>query len=98
MTDNKKAAQVASTGTAQNIASSERKGTKKIDRVIAALRRPHGLNVFEAERIGDHSLPSTVAVIRQRYGDRLIQKWETVPTRFNPNGVKVCRYWLLGAN
>lgn len=71
------------------------KRTKKIDRVIAALRLPAGLNRFEAEGIGDHALNSTVAVIRDRYGDTLIQRWETVPTRYSPDGVRVLRYWLV---
>lgn len=67
---------------------------KKIDRVIAALQHPNGLNRFEAERIGEHAINSTVAVIRARYGSRLIQQWETLPTRYCPHGVRVLRYWL----
>lgn len=74
------------------------KRTKKIDRVIAALEQPHGLNRFEAERIGEHCLNSTVAVIRESYGDKLIQQWETVPTRYCETGVRVLRYWLVGGN
>jgi len=34
-------------------------------------------------------------VIRTMYGERLIQRWERVPSRFNPDGVRVYRYWLL---
>lgn len=67
---------------------------KKIDRVIAALQHPKGLNRFEAERIGEHSINSTVAVIRARYGSRLTQQWETVKTRYCSDGVRVLRYWL----
>lgn len=71
---------------------------KKIYRVEAALKLPAGLNRFEAERIGDHCLNSTVADIRKTYGDMLIQEWETVPTRYCSKGVRVLRYWLIGGN
>lgn len=67
----------------------------KLDRVIAALHHPHGLNRFEAERIGCHVLNSTVAVIRKRYGSRLISQWETIPSRFCERGVRVLRYWIV---
>lgn len=70
-------------------------GIKKIDRVIAAMEQPGGLNRFEAERIGDHCLNSTVADIRKIYGARLFQRWETVPTRYCVTGVRVLRYWLV---
>ncbi len=74
------------------------KRIKKIDRVEAALKLPHGMNRFEAERIGEHCLNSTVAVIREMYGDKLIQQWETVPTRYCETGVRVLRYWIVEAN
>lgn len=67
----------------------------KLNSVIEALKQPRGLNRFEAEQIGDHCLNSTVAIVRDMYGDRLIQQWERVPSRFNPDGVRVYRYWLL---
>jgi hypothetical protein len=37
--------------------------TKKV-RVLEALKQPGGLNRFEAERIGDHCLNSTIAELR----------------------------------
>ncbi len=72
------------------------KSIKKIYRVEAELKQPRGMNRFEAERIGDHCLNSTVADLRKTYGDKLIQQWETVPTRYSPDGVRVCRYWIVG--
>ena len=66
----------------------------KLARVIEALRDPAGLNRFEAERLGDHCLNSTVAIIREMYGDKLIQRREIVPSRFTDKGVHVNRYWL----
>lgn len=74
------------------------KSSTKIDRVIAALHHPHGLNRFEAERIGEHCLNSTVAEIRAMYGNRLTQQWETVVSRFCARGVRVLRYWLTEAD
>jgi len=69
----------------------------KLNRIINILRtRPEGLNRFEAEQYGDHCLNSTIAVIRDLYGDRLIQRWETVPSRFTQHGVRVLRFWLVG--
>lgn len=70
------------------------KNSTQMDRVIAELHQPHGLNRFESERIGCHVLNSTVAVIRKRYGSKLVSEWETVPTRFCERGVRVCRYWI----
>lgn len=89
----KAGAQPGEVGTAQN---TNPKPNKKIYRVEAELKQPRGMNRFEAERIGDHCLNSTVADLRKTYGDKLIQRWERVPSRFNPDGVRVCRYWIVG--
>ena len=76
---------------------SKTKRITKLDRIVNLLKTlPGGLNRFEAEGWGDHALNSTVAVIRARYGDRLIQRWETVPSRYCSTGVRVLRYWLVG--
>ena len=76
---------------------SQQKRITKLDRVINILKtRPEGLNRFEAESYGDHALNSTVAVIRAMYGNRLIQRWEKVPSRFSDAGVRCLRYWLVG--
>ena len=75
----------------------QRKISTKLDRVINLLKtRPEGLNRFEAEFFGEHCLNSTIAVIRDMYGDKLIQRWETVPTRYCSTGVRVLRFWLAG--
>lgn len=76
---------------------SSRKIITKLHRIIDLLKnRPEGLNRFEAEQFGDHCLNSTVAVIRDMYGDKLIQRWEKVPSRYTNRGARVCRYWLAG--
>ncbi|MDP3514179.1 MAG: hypothetical protein Q8S20_15680 [Sulfuritalea sp.] len=78
--------------------STGRKVTTKIDRIIGLLRsRPEGLNRFEAEQFGEHCLNSTVAIIRATYGAKLIQRWETVPSRFSDRGVRVLRFWLVAS-
>ena len=73
----------------------ESKPAKKIDRVEAALRHPAGLNRFQAEQLGDHCLNSTIAALRA-YGCVILSKWETVPTRYCVDGVRVKRYWIAG--
>lgn len=93
MTTKKNAAQ-AGTRTAQQT-TQKPKRTTKLDRVIAALHHPAGLNRFEAARLGDTCLNSTVAVIRSIYGSKLISQWETVPCRFTERGVRVLRYWII---
>lgn len=76
--------------------NSKRKVITKLDRVISLMKtRPEGLNRFEAEGFGEHCLNSTAAVIRSIYGDKLIQRWETVPTRYCSTGVRVLRFWLV---
>ena len=85
-------------GEAAQQTNHDQKSIKKIYRVEAALKLPAGLNRFEAERIGDHCLNSTVADLRKTYGSKLIQQWETVPTRYCSKGVRVLRYWLAGGN
>lgn len=75
--------------------STRTKSITKIERVISALMSPAGLNRFEAERIGDHTLNSTMAKIRVRCGARVSQEWETVPTPYCKRGVRVLRYWLM---
>lgn len=63
----------------------------KRDAILAALRSGRGLNRFEAERLGDHCLNSTVSALRAT-GHAIDSSWERVPTRFNPAGVRVLRY------
>ena len=95
MTTKEKAASPCQ-GEAAQQTTQKPKRTTKLDRVIAALHHPAGLNRFEAARLGDTCLNSTVAVIRGMYGSKLISQWETVPCRFTERGVRVLRYWITG--
>lgn len=66
----------------------------KIAKVERHLRRRRGLNRFEAERIGDHCLNSTISALRQQ-GVKIVDEWEQVPTRWGFN-VRVKRYRYAG--
>lgn len=98
MTTTKEKAASPCQGEAAQETNIKPKSIKKIYRVEAALKLPAGLNRFEAERIGDHCLNSTVADIRKTYGSKLLQQWETVPSRYCAKGVRVLRYWLAGGS
>lgn len=50
------------------------------------------LNRFEAEKIGDHCLHSTIAALRAD-GHHIYSQWEVVETRFKPTRGK--RYFLV---
>lgn len=65
----------------------------KIARILAELRI-RSLNRFEAERIGDHALNSTISVLRAE-GHNIIDRWEEVPTRFGKTA-RVKRYSYVG--
>ncbi len=63
----------------------------KIMTVYETLQQ-RSLNRFEAERIGDHCLHSTIAELRKG-GHNIYGQWEVVETRFKPT--RVMRYFLL---
>ena len=62
--------------------------------ILAVMRAGQSLNRFEAERLGDHCLHSTIAELR---GDGYLfrDEWEWVSTRFGKE-VHVKRYWYIG--
>lgn len=64
----------------------------KISTVLATLRQ-RSLNRFDAERIGDHCLHSTVSTLRAE-GYNIFSQWEKVPTRFGKD-TRVKRYFLM---
>ncbi|MCA8296312.1 hypothetical protein LGN19_21170 [Burkholderia sp. AU30198] len=66
----------------------------KIEHVLLELRRGISLNRFDAERIGDHCLNTTISTLRAE-GWPITGEWETVPTRFGKT-VRVLRYRLTG--
>lgn len=67
----------------------------KLERIRAALRLPGGLNTFEAQRLGDTCLHTTVAKLREQ-GEVILSEWEVVPSRFSADGARVKRYRSSG--
>ncbi|WP_461519851.1 hypothetical protein [Porticoccus sp.] len=62
----------------------------KTERILETLlERP--LTRFQAEQIGDHSLPSTVASL-MKIGVNVSRRRITVPTRFGV--ANCCEYWI----
>ena len=53
------------------------------------------LHRFQAERLGDHCLHSTVSSISSLYGLVFEKQWVEVPTNYNVL-VKVKSYWFEG--
>lgn len=62
--------------------------------ILAIMRSGQSLNRFEAERLGDHCLHSTVSTLRSK-GHLFHDAWEWVPTRFGRE-VHVKRYSYIG--
>lgn len=65
----------------------------KIARLLAHLISGSSINRFEAERIGDHCLHSTIAVLANRHDLAIQRRSERVPNRFNGQ-TRVTRYSL----
>lgn len=63
----------------------------KIQTILESLVR-RSLNRFEAERLGDHCLNSTISELRKE-GHTIIGEWEHVPNRFGGK-TRVKRYRL----
>lgn len=68
------------------------KSPKKIIRILAALTR-RSLNRFEAEKLADHCLHSTVSAIQRDYDITVSRTFETVPG-YMGLPTRCCRYWL----
>jgi hypothetical protein len=68
----------------------------KLKRVLAALARGQSLNRFDAERIGDHCLHSTIAKIEAH--DIKVARRDEAISGYGGHKTKVCRYWLDDVN
>ncbi len=55
------------------------------------------LNRFEAERIGDHCLHSTISTFRNNYGLTVLDEFESVPN-LTGSYTDVKRYWIESAS
>lgn len=65
----------------------------KIARILAHLVSGASLNRFNAEPLGDHCLHSTIAVLANQHGLKLIRQPERVPNRWGAP-CRVIRYSL----
>lgn len=65
----------------------------KIARILAHLLTGASLNRFEAERLGDHCLNSTISVLANRHGLTLQRQQERVPNNWGAP-CSVTRYSL----
>ncbi|SPR99315.1 helix-turn-helix domain-containing protein [Cupriavidus taiwanensis] len=72
----------------------QRKPETKRERILNLLRSGQSLNIFDAERHGEHSLGCTIHGLRQS-GHPIVGTWEDVPTRFWGT-VRVKRYSYAG--
>lgn len=70
-----------------------RRRETKISRILRILVSGRSLNRFEAERVGDHCLHSTVSAIERRFSVTVNRRDEMVPG-YGGRSARVCRYWL----
>lgn len=71
-------------------------GAKKFN-IIQHLLKGFSLNRFEAEKLGDHCLHSTISSLSKDLEIEILREWEKVPNRFGGT-TKVKRYWLSEAD
>ena len=69
------------------------KAPTKISRVLAYLLQDYSLNRFEAERLGDHCLHSTISRLSNAYGLNFTRQPERVPNHWG-QPCMVTRYSL----
>lgn len=65
----------------------------KICRVLAYLITGNSLNRFEAERIGEHCLHTTISRLSNHHGLNFMRQAEAVPNNWG-SPCRVVRYWL----
>ncbi|TLP74750.1 hypothetical protein FEA48_11085 [Pseudomonas nitroreducens] len=80
--DKKKADQQASPQNSQRNTITVANAPTKLSRVLAFLVAGGSLNRFEAERLGDHCLNSTISALKHNWGIHFQILPERVPTRW----------------
>jgi len=71
-----------------------RKNTKTFS-ILKHFSTGRTLHRFQAERLGDHTINSSVSSLARCYGLVFNSEWIQVPTNFN-KPVRVKKYWLEG--
>lgn len=84
MTDQKKGQPIKASPEKSHadITTSTGKAPTKISRVLGHLLQDRSLNRFEAERLGDHCLHSTISSLANGYGLNFNRLTERVPNRW----------------
>ena len=90
MTEAKKMAALLQTDTTTEASPNHTVTPTKEADVLRALYL-NSLNRFEAERIGDHCLNTTVSILRKK-GIVILDEWEKVPSRGDRGQTNVKRY------
>lgn len=67
----------------------------KLNSMLLRFANGARLNRFEAERLADHILNTTISCLQSRHGITFSRKREKVPNRFG-GLTSVNRYWLEG--
>lgn len=96
MTDQKKGQPIKASpekSHADTTTTSTGKAPTKISRVLAYLLQDQSLNRFEAERLGDHCLHSTISRLSNAYGLNFTRQPERVPNHWG-QPCMVTRYSL----
>jgi len=65
--------------------------------MLARFAQGMSFNRFEAERVGDHCLHTTISDLQRKHGIEFHREWEVVPNRFGSK-TRIRRYWLAGAH
>lgn len=89
--DKKRADQQASPQKSQRNTITVANAPTKASRILAYLVAGGSLNRFEAERLGDHCLNSTISALKHNWGIDFLVVPERVPTRWG-KGCDVNRY------
>lgn len=92
MTEAQKMAALLQTDTATEARPHHSATPTKEEDVLMAIFNG-SLNRFEAERIGDHCLNTTVSILRGK-GIIILDTWEKVPSRGARGETNVKRYWV----
>ena len=72
---------------------STKKRPGKLETILKHLAEGNSLNRFQAERLGDHTLPTTISDLSKKYGLNFSRERVNVPNNFGGQ-TSVSVYWL----
>ena len=74
-----------------------KKAKGKLRSMLEYFAQGQRLHRFQAERLGDHCLPTTISDLQKRHGIYFDRETVSVPNRFGSE-TSVSQYWLAGQN